>query len=247
MRLIFCYFLFYATALFGDAFDDLVTAYEKYGGDKYMICEEIIQTSHVLQAAYIANEAGAPENIVIGLLFHDIGQVAIKENVGNIEVLHRYHDDIGEEWLEERGFPEKVCKLVKFHTLAKVVLCMEDEEYFEHLSLASKESYYYQRDKYLNEPGQLSLDRFNALPYREDILTSRKCDDMAKIAGMDPDHFIAYKEMIERVIRGKGKPAQNPEWRETVNALHREMCRDRSSFEEMMKNRIKSPRNLPHL
>lgn len=52
-------------------FDDFITLYRLYGGNQYMLDESIIQSSHVLQAAHIAQTAGAPDDLVVALLFHN--------------------------------------------------------------------------------------------------------------------------------------------------------------------------------
>lgn len=222
------------SSIHADCFEDFVDIYNRFGGGKYMICEEIIQRNHVLQAACIANAAGAPEEIVIGLLLHDVGQLINQEYLNHIEVLHEFHDDLGFDWLMERGFPEMVCNLVKYHTLAKVVLCSENPGYYDHLSVASKQSYHFQNKKYQNDPE--ALIAFQTLPYYKMILSARKCDDMAKIIGLEPDQgnlpdFPFYREMFKRVLAGKGLPASNIDWQEKLDEWHTEMCHNRRDFE----------------
>lgn len=228
-----------AAAFSGSAntpFDDFTAAYTEYGGGKYMINEEIVQSAHVLQAAYLAQLCGAPEDVTIGLLFHDVGQVIDPSNVGNIPHLHALHDEIGARWLRENGFPSDVADWVGFHTIAKVVLCMEDPSYYDHLSLASKESYLIQRDKYFNEEGQRTLCAFNQHPRRADFLRQRKCDDMAKIIDFDRVGILEdYREMTVRVLDGRAAGAVFVDWRERIDALHAMMCQDRSAFEEMIR------------
>ncbi len=235
-----------------DPFDQMLEAYEKYGGDKYMIDEEIVQGSHVLQAAYLAKLAGAPEDVVVGLLFHDIGQVIDPAKVGQVEYLHASHDDVGGRWLKQNGFPQDVVDFVRLHTLAKVVLCMEDPSYYTHLSKASQISYEIQKRKYLEEEeGRKTLHVFNSHPRREDFLRQRKCDDMAKIAGFTVKSnqssedtvfnvvlpsFESYRAMTHRVIHGEGRPAKDDHWRENVDILHAFMCRDRAGFEAAIRS-----------
>lgn len=236
-------FLLLATSLTAqDPFDDFLEAYEKYGGGKYMINEEIIQSQHVLQAAYLAKKWGAPENAIIGLLFHDVGQVIDADNVGNLPYLHASHDEVGGRWLAENGFPMQVVDWVRYHTLTKVVLCMEDPSYYSHLSDASKESYHIQRDKYMNEEGQVSLHAFMEHPNRQDFMCQRKCDDMAKIVNFEtPENFEDYRAMAQRVIGGSGAPATDAHWRETVDDMHAWMCQDRAAFEQSVRDGLTIP------
>jgi predicted HD phosphohydrolase len=250
-------FFIYLLILFGNSkawsldpvlFNEIKTLFALYGNDKYMINEEIIQRSHVLQAALIAKLAEAPEDVVVALLLHDIGQIAIAEHVGQCEYLHAQHDEIGARWLEAHGFPPFVCDLIRYHTIVKVLLCMEDPNYFENLSLASKESYFIQRDKYLNEEGQKTLNALLSHPRLEDIKCSRKCDDMAKIVGLNEKaseeqtvylpSFDAYYEMAVRVCENKEDKSYHPEWRSHVNQFYASMAKNREQFEASMKERV---------
>lgn len=220
-----------------EPFDLLIAAYEKYGNDQYMIDEEIVQSSHALQAAYIASYAGAPDDVIVGLLFHDIGQIIDAAKVGDVGYLHAAHDEVGSAWLKEQGFPQDVVDWVRFHTIAKMVLCEEDPSYYEHLSLASRQSLEIQKAKYLNEEGQTTLKAFNAHPRREDFLHQRKCDDMAKIKDFrEVPPFEEYRGITRSVLQGKAKPAKNPAWREVIDALHSFMCVDKEAFEEAMRH-----------
>ena len=87
-----------------------------------MLNESITQLEHALQAAYIASKAGAPEDVTIGLLLHDVGQIATAEHVGDAEYLHRHHDNIGTKWAIDYGFPEVVAEIIGNHTMMKVIL-----------------------------------------------------------------------------------------------------------------------------
>lgn len=222
--------------------------YDQYGNEKYMIDEEITQQSHVLQAAQIASLAGAPEDVVIGLLLHDVGQISNKNFVGNVNLLHAEHDVIGSNWLLENGFPQFVCDVVRFHTIAKVVLCLEDPGYFNTLSSASKDSYFIQKSKYFSETNQEPLTTFLNHPRKDDILHARKIDDMSKIVDLNviPNkqgiylrNFDDYYAMALRVYEGNGKPATNPRWKECISQFHSLMVKDPDAFETYTKDNIR--------
>ena len=231
MKRILFLILCFPPVLCANVFDEFTELYQKYGQEKYMIQEEITQENHVLQAAYLAKLAGAPEDVTIGLLFHDIGQLAKKENLGKLEILHPHHAEFGAVWLEERGFPEYICDWVKNHALAKIVLCMLNPSYFDYLSTASKISYVYQDEKYKKQRYQYRLNAFLDHPRRDDFLAARKVDDLSKIVNFIPPPFEEYREMTMRVWERKGQPATNPKWRETIDQMHRDMVLDRSVFE----------------
>jgi predicted HD phosphohydrolase len=227
-------------------FDEIKTLFALYGNEKYMINEEIIQRSHVLQAALIAKLAEAPEDVIIGLMLHDIGQIASPEHVGSVDYLHAHHDEIGASWLESHGFPPFVCDVVRYHTIAKVVLCMENPLYFDQLSLASKDSYLIQRAKYFNEEGQKTLNAVLHHPRLEDIKWARKCDDMAKIVGLDEKRFDgqqlylpsfdAYYEAAVRVCQNIERKG-SPDWRDRVDQFYQIMISDREQFEHFIKKK----------
>lgn len=250
---VFTIFLIIATlsrpSIYGDddtLFYQIKSLFEQYGNKKYMICEEVTQCSHVLQAALIAKMAGAPEDVVIGLLVHDIGQIACEDHVGDVDYLHAKHDEMGAEWLERHGFPSFVCDLVRFHTIVKVVLCMEEPAYFENLSDASKASYFIQRDKYLNEEGLVTLTALLNHPRFTDLKLARKCDEMAKIIGLSEragegeillPSFESYFEMGRRVLNGTGsKGGEN--WREQIQSSYQRMVDNRADFESAFKQKV---------
>lgn len=224
------------------SFHEIKNLYDLYGNDKYMISEEITQRSHALQAALIAHLAGAPEDLIIALMLHDIGQISSKEHLGDLQYLHAQHDEVGAEWLKTHGFPDFVCDVVRFHTAAKVILCIENTLYFDALSQASKDSYFIQRDKYLSEPNLVTLNALSHHPRVEDIKYARRCDDMAKILNLNEENtlpsFDMYHEMLLRVCQQKGSPGR-PNWKENLSNFYSLMITNRSEFEDLIKKQVK--------
>lgn len=246
LKLIFLLSL-YIPSLFSEKtpFEELVEVYGEYGGEKYMIQEEITQRAHVLQAAYIAHAAGAPDDFVIALLFHDIGQVAIEQYVGQVDYLHENHDEIGGDWMSVRGFPSHVCDFVRYHTLAKVVLCSMDPTYYDRLSTASKISYKIQKEKF----GEEALAAFINHPYAKEFMASRRCDDMSKIVGFNtnkdggnisradrplPD-ISTYAESVARVLEGEGSQPKHEDWIERIEVMYSFMAANREAFEDLLR------------
>lgn len=224
-------FMVGAQLIASDVFDRLTEAYAEFGDERYMIDEEITQASHVLQAAYFAKTAGAPEEVVVGLLFHDIGQIAEQEHVGEVAYLHKNHAEMGELWLKRHEFPSFVSDWVARHTIAKLVHCIDNPDYYEKLSKASKDSYHYQKEKYSDEV----LARFRAHPNAADFLAMRLCDDMAKVVGFEPPGFFSYEGMIKSVLSGSRTPASNPHWRSTLRRYYSAMVENREAFEERVR------------
>ncbi len=218
--------------------DEFISLLCKYGNDKYMIQEEITQLEHALQSAYISNLCGAPEDVIISLLYHDVGQLVQKENIGNTDYLHYNHDDIGRFWLEEREFPNFVCNVVGYHTLAKVLIIKKDKTYYDTLSEASKISYKIQKEKYKNIiNNENNLVHIPSLSYRfRDLLLARLCDDMSKIQNLkDLPDLEYYRDMVNRVLEGEGKKEICKNWRDNIKKLSDYMREDREDFEKFMK------------
>lgn len=234
-----------------DPHTEYINLQEKYGNNKYMIQEDITQIDHCLQAAYIAHLCGAPEDVVIGLLYHDIGQLVgrqdgyidgDKNKNFDINYLHEHHDDLGSMWLEEREFPNFVYDLVNYHTLAKVVLCDRDPDYFNNLSKASQISYHFQKEKF-KEKIKTKEDYQQFLKHKrlEDILAARLCDDMAKIPDFkDIPGLENYRDMVKRVLycinENKNKNYNN--WIEKIKKLKKWVNKDRQSFENAIKSKF---------
>jgi putative nucleotidyltransferase with HDIG domain len=78
----------------------------------------------VFHLLILADCVGADDATVIAALLHDIGQFLPHSTAQ--EMMHegqsvgkRSHDAIGELYLRDLGFPEKVCVLVGAHVVAK--------------------------------------------------------------------------------------------------------------------------------
>ena len=189
---------------YGDQlFTEIKKIYETNGDEKYMIDEDITQLEHALQAAYIAYEDGASYDLIIGMLLHDIGQILHKNLLGNVDILHKQHADIGYFYLKSKGLPNYVCNIVKYHTLSKVVLCGSkyhpalEPNYFDKLSYASKESYVHQRELFTEE----DITDFFSHPNKDDFIRARKYDDAAKIEDMVVPEFEAYRDMFISIMK----------------------------------------------
>lgn len=115
------------------------------------IGEAVSQLEHSLQAAHLAKEAGADEDTVLGALLHDIGRFipdadsmpAMIASNGTY-VGREAHEIVGEKYLRELGFNEKICQLVGAHVMAKRYLTAVDKTYYDSLSSSSKTTLTYQ-------------------------------------------------------------------------------------------------------
>ena len=114
-------------------------------GDADYIGEPISQLEHSLQAAQLARDSGADDETVLGALLHDVGRFIPAADkmpkmiaTDGTYVGRASHEVVGERYLRQLGFGEKVCQLVAAHVMAKRYLTAVDKEYYDGLSNASK-------------------------------------------------------------------------------------------------------------
>jgi predicted HD phosphohydrolase len=132
----------------------------------------------MVQAAQLAEEEGYEDDIILAAFFHDIGHLCefafpVKQ-MGGAGVAD--HETIGADFLIQKGFSEKISKLVQSHVPAKRYLTFKYPEYFEKLSPASKTTLGYQGG--MMSAGEAEL--FENDPYFLLYIKLRKWDDQAK-------------------------------------------------------------------
>jgi predicted HD phosphohydrolase len=100
----------------------LADIFARRGADSYL-GEQVTMSEHMLQAALLAEEAGAPDALVAGALLHDIGHYtnefpedALEQGIDN------HHDTAGAAVLAP-FFPRLVTDCVRHHVDAKRYLC----------------------------------------------------------------------------------------------------------------------------
>ena len=117
-------------------FDEIVSIYESRGASAYY-GEPVSMTEHGLQAAHFAQAEGAPPELVVAALLHDIGHLLepVPDDIADWKVDAR-HEQVGSRWLAERMRPG-VAAAVRLHVPAKRYLCATDRGYGAKLSAAS--------------------------------------------------------------------------------------------------------------
>jgi len=189
----------------------VIDLYQKYGNKGY-IGEEVTQLEHAVQTAMLAENYYhmLPEHlrieIVLGSFLHDVGHLLVYEDdtlemMGEVGV--KDHEEIGGLFLEEMGFSDLICELVKNHILTKRYLMTTKEDYYDSLSEASKITFKYQGGKLTEE----EIHQFERNKYFDYHLRLRDFDDQAKsteheilekIKNIDPINY--YKGMIEKYV-----------------------------------------------
>jgi phosphonate degradation associated HDIG domain protein len=171
---------------------EVFSLYEKFGDEDY-IGEPVSQLEHMSQAAALAQAEGYDDEVVLAAFFHDIGHLCTEageaesmDGMGNVD-----HEQIGADFLLERGFSERVANLVQGHVIAKRYLTYKYPEYYNRLSDASKATLNFQG-------GVMTADEaadFELNPDAELIIRLRYWDDMAKEMNVPVDNLQHLKNI----------------------------------------------------
>lgn len=186
----------------GSIVDFIGDIFARRGAESYL-GERVTMSQHMLQAAQLAEEAGASERTIVAALLHDIGHYtnefpddALAQGTDNL------HEEAGARVLAP-FFPDEVTDPIRHHVAAKRYLCATDPAYFDKLSPASVHT--------LNlQGGPMDADevrRFAAEPNLGAILQVRIWDDAGKDPARHTLGFDHYAPMIQRVADAHAKGA----------------------------------------
>jgi phosphonate degradation associated HDIG domain protein len=154
-----------------------------YGGEAVTQCE------HALQAAWLAEQEGADDTLVVACLLHDLGHMLFEQPA---DALARGEDDLHQYRILPflRGlFPAAVVEPIAMHVDAKRYLCATEPGYFEGLSEASVMSLALQGGPMNTAAAQ----QFAARSHVDAAVALRRYDDRAKVVGLATpglDHFL---------------------------------------------------------
>lgn len=169
--------------------------FERRGGDAYF-GEPVTQAAHGLQAAHLARASGAPDNLIVAALLHDIGHLLHGDESLADGGIDGRHEELGADWLAAHFGPE-VCDPVRLHVPAKRYLCAVDPAYLSGLSPASVTSLELQGGPYTPE----EVAAFDALPHAAAALQLRRWDDGAKVVDWDVPGLESYLPLVEQALR----------------------------------------------
>ena len=155
--------------------------------------EAVTQSEHMLQAAALAEKAGAPPALVAAALLHDVGHFAGALTGHDLmSGTDTRHGEAGAAWLA-RWFGEEVTEAVRLHVAAKRYLCAVEPGYAAALSPASVYTLGVQ-----GGPMQdAELAEFEANQYAAAAVRVRRWDDAAK----DPGAQVPPLRHFENVLR----------------------------------------------
>ena len=164
---------------------------EKYGQSCYE--ESVTQLEHALQAACLARASQAESCQVVAALLHDIGHFLMDEQSSQGDFMQEdwCHESIGADHLAEFFDPE-VIGPIRLHVPAKRYLCTVDQDYYEKLSHASRQSFRLQG----GEMSEEERAAFEANPSHASAVLLRGWDDRAKESGLKVPHLESYRAEV---------------------------------------------------
>jgi len=177
--------------------NEIFDLYEKFGQADY-IGEPVSQIEHMSQSAQLAIKDGYDDEVVLAAFFHDIGHICAQSLSGNSMDGYgtKSHEQIGADFLRDKGFPEKMAKLVEYHVQAKRYLTFKFPEYYDNLSEASKHTLEFQGGK-MNES---EADTFEQDLLFETSIAMRKWDEQAKEIGVPIIPLSELKTRTQNVL-----------------------------------------------
>ena len=150
--------------------------------------EEITQVEHALQAAWLAQQAGASDALVVAALLHDVGHL-VEPDDGPAPSVDHQHEEISAKVLA-RWFGPEVTEPVRLHVMAKRYLTRDPSR---PLSDASRHSLGLQGGPLDDEEARAFL----RLRHAQDSLQLREWDDQAKVVGLKTPPLERWLEVVE--------------------------------------------------
>jgi len=168
-------------------------------GDDEYYGENISQYEHAAQAAILAKRQGYDDEVQIAAFLHDIGHLFPAETEDELMEMYgrKDHESVAADWLRERGFGDKIAVLVENHVNAKRYLTYIDEDYYEGLSEASKQTLLFQGGRMTENEAK----SFEQNPYFELIIKMRRWDEAAKVEAVQLPDLQYFMDICEVYLK----------------------------------------------
>lgn len=178
------------------ALGDLFGLLARRGGTEYH-GERVSQLEHMLQAADLARQAGAPAALVTAAALHDVGHLLHEEGEGIAgEGVDMRHEHLGADFLA-RWFGPEVTEVIRQHVNAKRYLCHARAGHLDGLSEASLQSLRLQGGPMSVEEATAWLRR----PWTAEAVRLRRWDEEAKIEGLPTSSLSDLRSTIETCLK----------------------------------------------
>ena len=175
---------------------DIDGLFRKHGHIEYS-GEGVTQLEHALQAAQLAENEGASDELVTAAFLHDLGHMLnLQGDTPTARGIDDQHQYFAIPFLRPL-FSPAVIEAIRLHVDAKRALCALEPGYYAALSEDSKRSLKLQGGIF--DPEQ--LEAFMAKPYAADAIRVRRWDDQAKVIGAATPPIGHYLEIAARCAR----------------------------------------------
>ncbi|MDX2218083.1 MAG: HD domain-containing protein [Burkholderiales bacterium] len=174
--------------------EDILAVIDGQGSRQYGR-EAVSQREHALQCAQLAEQAGAPDTLVVAALLHDFGHLvnSTADTDGpDVDDVHQY---IAIPFLRP-FFPPAVLEPIRMHVEAKRYLCRVDPAYWAGLSDCSKHTLKLQGGIFSEEEAAQFIQR----PFAADAVKLRIWDDRAKTPGLETRPTRHYAAVMARCL-----------------------------------------------
>ena len=115
--------------------EQILDAFAKCGHLDYG--ENLSLEEHMLQTAYLADENGEDDKVIVAALLHDFGHLVCNMPNNTFEEGNdNYHEELGANALQD-WFDDDIVEAVRLHVDAKRYLCAANPKYKDKLSEAS--------------------------------------------------------------------------------------------------------------
>lgn len=173
---------------------DLLDLFRQRGDSEYG-GEDVTQLEHALQAAYLAEQAEEPAELIVAALLHDVGHLLhdLPDDAPD-QGVDDHHENSASNYLKDI-FPKSVTEPIRLHVTAKRYLCQVDEDYIDQLSEPSIVSLRLQGGPMSQQEAQ----EFDSNPHAQAAVRLRRWDDAAKVVGMKTpslEHFFRYVHQV---------------------------------------------------
>jgi len=173
--------------------------FERRGAESYL-GEAVTMSEHMLQGAVLAEQEGAPEELIAAALLHDIGHYTSEFGPMSLgDERDNYHEESGAKVLAP-FFPPVITECVRLHVPAKRYLCATDKGYYDRLSDASKHTL-------MLQGGAMSAEEvaaFETNPFHREAVRVRIWDDEGKKPGVRAAEWERALPLLERVVARAG-------------------------------------------